>query len=78
VNLTLRRAVWLDGENTPNDYTLFHDGQKVGRILRMNGSGRELWCWVQFGPRAPTHGPNGGVADTLEDAEAAFRRAWDA
>ena len=24
----------------------------------------------------PSHGPNGGVADTLDEAKAAFRAAW--
>jgi hypothetical protein len=27
---------------------------------------------------APVHGPNGGVADSLDEAKAAFRAAWDA
>jgi hypothetical protein len=26
--------------------------------------------------RAPSHGPNGGAADSLDDAKAAFRAAW--
>ena len=29
------------------------------------------------GLRAPSHGPNGGVADGLVEAKAAFRAAWD-
>jgi hypothetical protein len=28
--------------------------------------------------RARAHGPNCGVADSLDEAKAAFRRAWDA
>ena len=28
--------------------------------------------------RHPSYGPNGGVADTFEDAKATFRRTWDA
>jgi hypothetical protein len=28
--------------------------------------------------RPPSHGPNGGVADSLDEAKAAFRAAWDA
>ena len=66
MTLALRRTVWLDGENRPNDYTVFHDGQKVGRIYRINSTARELWLWTQRDIRAPTYGPNGGVADTLE------------
>jgi hypothetical protein len=30
MNLALRRTVWLDGDNRPNDYTVFHDGRKIG------------------------------------------------
>jgi hypothetical protein len=26
----------------------------------------------------PTHGPNGGVANSLDEAKAAFRAAWEA
>src|SRR5215831_19030950 len=50
MNLILRRAVWLDGDNRPNDYTVFHDGRKIGRIYRM-------WRWTQMGIFQPTHGP---------------------
>src|SRR6516164_674613 len=30
------------------------------------------------GGRAPSHGPNGAVADSLDEAKAAFRAAWEA
>jgi hypothetical protein len=33
------------------------------------------WTQIDWGP---SHGPNGGVADTLDEAKATFRRAWDA
>jgi hypothetical protein len=75
--LALRRTVWLDGENRPNDYTVFHEGRKVGRIYRMNSTARELWQWTQI-DWGPSYGPNGGVADSLDEAKTAFRRAWDA
>ena len=29
-------------------------------------------------PRLPTHGPSGGVADSLDEAKSAFRAAWEA
>ena len=32
---------------------------------------------TQIGIRAPSYGPNGGVAATFKDAKAAFRRSWD-
>jgi hypothetical protein len=42
----------------------------------MRSAGRELWQWMQIGIRAPSHGPNGGAADSLDEAKAAFRAAW--
>ena len=35
-------------------------------------------CGAQSGIFQPTYGENGGVADSLDEAKAAFRRAWDA
>jgi hypothetical protein len=35
--------------------------------------GRELWQRTQIDLRAPSHGPNGRVADALGEAKAAFR-----
>jgi hypothetical protein len=46
---------------------------KVCLPSRMN-TDRELWRWAMRG----WHGPTGGVADNLDQAEAAFRAAWDA
>jgi hypothetical protein len=70
------RTVFQDGEHRPDDYEVRCDGRTVGRIHRMNSVGRELWRWTQSGIFQPTHGPNGGVADTMDDAKAAFRAAW--
>jgi hypothetical protein len=35
-----------------------------------NSTGRELWQWTQIGIWASSYGPNGGVADTLDEAKA--------
>ena len=77
MTLALRRTVFADGERPPDDYEVHYAGRTVGRIYRMNSTGRELWRWTQIGIRAPSHGPNGGAADTLDEAKAAFRRTWD-
>jgi len=77
MSLTLRRIVWSDGTSRPDDFNVIHDGRIVGCMYRMNSTGRELWRWTQSGIFQPTHGENGGVADTLDDAKAAFRAAWD-
>jgi hypothetical protein len=45
MSLVLRPTVWLNGEKRRNDYTVFHEGQKVGRIYRMIGD-EELWRWM--------------------------------
>jgi hypothetical protein len=77
MSLTLRRTVFLDGERQPDDYEVRYEGCTVGRILRLHSTGRELWEWCQIDIRASSYGPNGGVADTFEEAKAAFRRTWD-
>ena len=77
MTLALRRTVFADGERRSDDYEVRHNGQTVGRILRLGSTGRELWQWTQISMRAPSYGPNGGVADTLDEAKAAFRRTWD-
>ena len=73
MSLALRRMVW-DDHSDPNDFNVIHEGDVVGRIYRMNSTGRETWQWTQIGPRAPTYGPNGGIADR---AKAAFKAAWE-
>jgi hypothetical protein len=39
----------------------------------MRSTGRELWRWTQSGLAQPSLGVNGGVADNLDEAKAAFR-----
>ena len=77
MTLALCRTVFADGERRPDDYEVRHNGRTVGRIL-LRSTGRELWQWTQISIPAPSYGPNGGVADTLDQAKAAFRRTWDA
>jgi hypothetical protein len=77
MDLVLKRIVWPDGSSRPDDFHILHNGEKVGRLYRMEGAPRELWRWTQIG-WGSSYGPNGGVADTLEDAKAAFRTVWEA
>jgi hypothetical protein len=78
MNLTLRPTVWSDGQNRPDDYQIIHEGQTIGRICRINTTlAKEMWCWTQFGPGVPSHGPKGGIVDNLDEANAAFRTAWE-
>jgi hypothetical protein len=63
--LVLKRIVWPDGSRRPDDFNIMHDGEVVGRLYRVNGAPRDLWRWTRHWY---TGGPNGGVADTLEQA----------
>ena len=60
----------------PDDYDVSHDGEIVGRIYRMKAD-RELWRRMCPGLRGPTDGPSGAAADSLDEAKAAFRAAWE-
>jgi hypothetical protein len=61
MSLVLRRTAWLDGDNRPNDYTVFHDGRKVGRIYQMNSTARELgWDTDRLGAVARSERRGGG------------------
>ena len=59
-------------ERRRDDYEIRYEGRTVGRILRLRSTGRELWQWIQI-DWGPSHGPNGGAADSLDAAKAAFR-----
>jgi hypothetical protein len=72
VDNALRRTVFADGERRPDDYEVRHDGQTV---LRLRSTGRELWHWTQIG-WGPTHGPDGGVADSLNSTANARAASW--
>ena len=55
----------------PDDYDVTQDGEIVGRIYRMKAD-RELTIRLW----APPPGPSGGLANTLDEAMAAFRAKW--
>jgi hypothetical protein len=53
-----------------NDYAIL-DETKVGRIYTQRIHGEMKWIWyLQTNPAPP---PNRGIADTLDDAKAAFK-----
>jgi len=65
--------IWNGQMGIAFDYSVFYEGQRVGRIYRMQSTDRELWYWTEIGARAP----NSGLADTLEAAETDFHSAWE-
>jgi len=69
-----RQTVFLDGERRPKDYEIRYNGQAVGRGYRLRSTDREL-----SGPRSDgRRTARTAVADTLDEAQAAFRAAGDA
>ena len=79
MSLALQRIIWAAGYSRPDGYLVIDQGRTVGRIYRMNSIAKESWRWTMIG-RAPTHGPNpnnAGVAHSLDEAETAFRAAWE-
>src|SRR5215472_11473446 len=75
ITLILEPVIWSDGYSPPDDYYLIKEGQRIGRICRMNAE-MELWCWIPAGPR-PSRRKYGGVVHSLEEAEAAVAAAWE-
>ena len=73
----LRPIIWSDGYSRPDDYYVIHGGQIVGRICRMDFVPKDRWCWTPIGPWAATCGTKGGLVDSLDEAKAAFRAAWE-
>jgi hypothetical protein len=72
--LTLRRIIWDDGKPSldPEDYSVIADGEKIGRIYRTRGAGVETkWLWAIYGRGS-------ALADSLDEAKAAFKAACDA
>jgi len=57
-----------------DDYAIV-DETKVGRIYRQHIHGALRWVWcLQTDPAPP---PNRGVADTLDEAKAAFAKRYE-
>jgi hypothetical protein len=75
----------IEGWDPPNrsddDYAVVDD-TIVGRIYREMIIGKPKWRWFlqqipEAGPGRPIPPPNQGVADTLEEAQAAFAKRYE-
>jgi hypothetical protein len=72
---TLRRIIWPHGKPSldPEDYSVVVDGKDIGRIYRtLAPGGQQRWRWSLYSRNA------GGLVDSIEDANEAFRKAWEA
>src|SRR5882762_5056279 len=72
---------WDPRGRSDDDYAVV-DGTKVGRIYREMIIGKPKWRWFlqqipEAGPGRPIPPPNQGMADTLDEAKAAFAKRYE-
>ncbi len=72
---------WDSGHWPDDDYAVVDD-TIVGRIYREMILGKPKWRWFlqqipEAGPGRPIPPPNQGMADTLEEAQAAFKKRYE-
>ena len=79
MSLVLRRIFWPGDKRPPDkpDYHVMDGDQEVGRIYHADYPGGAKWFWSINGLAIRGAQIPGGVADTLQDAQAKFRAAWD-
>src|SRR5258708_25655786 len=72
---------WDPRNRSDDDYAVVGD-TIVGRIYRETIIGKPKWRWFvqqipEAGPGRPIPPPNQGMADTLEEAQAAFAKRYE-
>ncbi len=72
---------WESSNWPDDDYAVVED-TIVGRIYREMILGKPKWRWFvqqipEAGPGRPIPPPNQGMADTLEKAQAAFKKRYE-
>ena len=72
---------WDPRNRSDNDYAVVDD-TLVGRIYREMILGKPKWRWFlqsipEAGPGRPIPPPNQGMADTLDEAQAAFKKRYE-
>ena len=74
--LRLRRTC-IAGQYLDDDYCVYDDGLRVGRILLHASTPQGAqWAW-RVNVKEPIPGWCSGRAATLDEAKAAFRAAWE-
>jgi len=71
--LTLRRTALPDA--SPDDWSVRHNGEIVGRIYKTPNRAQDPWFWGLS--VFPSSAANSGFAADLDGAKAAFRRRWE-
>jgi hypothetical protein len=77
MELKLRPTI-IGGETSPNDFTVIVEGRRVGRIRQAEEriGHNPGWDW-SINPPLPIPTWCVGSEDTLDQAKAAFREAWE-
>jgi hypothetical protein len=57
----------------PNDYSVFEDGQLIGRIRLARERSPAIWLW---NVTVTIPGPPFGDAKSIDEAKARFKTAW--
>jgi len=57
-----------------DDFAVLDDETVIGRMYREQMPAGDKWCWFLHVMGAPP--PNRGIADTLDEAKAAFAEAY--
>lgn len=72
------RPCEIAGETKPDDYSVIWDDLIIGRIYRYSGSGAgDKWSWSAGLSVIPQRPRWRGLANSLKEAKAAFRQAWN-
>jgi hypothetical protein len=66
---------WGEDDYAVVDETQAVDERQIGRIYKERVPAGVKWLWSLQGARAPP--PNEGIADTLDEAKAAFAKRYE-
>lgn len=74
-----RKHTWPDAQNPDDDWSIYYGDIGVGRLMRHQGTAREMWRWsVGFHPGRHPRDNQAGTTDTFEQAREAWAKAWEA
>jgi hypothetical protein len=79
MSLVLRRITWPPDNKTSDkpDYQVFDGETAVGRMYERDVPGGIKWRWSVYGLAIRGADVPGGLAESRDDAMAAFKAAWD-
>jgi hypothetical protein len=72
---------WANANRPDDDYAIVDNADVVGRIYREMIIGKPKWRWFihqipEAGPGRPIQPPNQGMADTIDEVKASFKKRY--